>query len=142
MCIDLVWSSSDIRSRRENVYYGEQMEFPVYEPTAEELQARQKALGIDEPLFQHYDASQEVRTKGASHFQFSKDEAERKAQMDAIKHGRAEAEREIVAEDRKKSQAEQEKADRKQLLADKKRKLLEARARAEEQGAKKRKIDS
>lgn len=117
------------------------MQFPVYEPTAEELQARQKALGIDEPLFQHYDASQEVRTKGASHFQFSKDEAERKAQMDAIRHGRAEAEREIVAEDRKKTLADKEKQDRKQLLADKKRKLLEARAKMEEQPAKVRKLE-
>lgn len=113
---------------RNNVYYGDQVEFPVYEPTFEELQARQKALGVDEPLFQHYDASAEVRAKGASHFAFSKDEAVRKEQMEAIKQGRVEAEREVAVEERKKTKAEVEKEERKLLLAEKKRKLLDARA--------------
>lgn len=115
----------------------------MYEPTIEELQARQKALGVDEPLFQHYDATQEVRTKGASHFQFSKDEETRKAQMEAIKQGRAEAEREIQVEEKQRSAAEQEKEDRKKLLAEKKRKLLEARAAKSntERPAKMQKVD-
>ena len=117
------------------------MEFPVYEPTPEELQARHRELGTEEPILQHYDSTREVRTKGASHFTFSKDEATRQAQMESIKQGRAVAEREMAEERKERSAADQEKEDRKALLAEKKRKLLELRAAKSDRPAKIQKLD-
>lgn len=54
------------------------------------------------PLNIHYDASREVRAKGAGFYQFSADEETRKAQMEELKASREETERvrkEMGAED-------------------------------------------
>jgi len=54
------------------------------------------------PLGVHYDASKEVRAKGAGFYQFSGDEETRKAQMEELKASREETERvrqELGAED-------------------------------------------
>jgi hypothetical protein len=65
--------------------------FPVYEPSAERI-AEITAAHAEEnnPLGVHYDASQEVRAKGAGFYQFSGDEETRKAQMEELKSAREE----------------------------------------------------
>ncbi|KAI0064787.1 hypothetical protein BV25DRAFT_1869048 [Artomyces pyxidatus] len=68
--------------------------FPVYEPTAERVAAIREAHAEENnPLNAHYDASQEVRAKGAGFFQFSGDEETRKKQMDELRSAREETEK-------------------------------------------------
>lgn len=114
--------------------YGAQEEFPVYEPTPEELRERQESLR-EEPLWKHYDPSSEVRDAGGARYKFSSDENERRAQQEAIKNARFQSEAEVAAEN-KREQVEQGKLDkRRQEIAERKRKLLEAR---EKQASQKR----
>ena len=65
--------------------------FPVYEPSAERI-AEIAAAHSEEnnPLNIHYDASREVRAKGAGFYQFSGDEDARRAQMEELKAAREE----------------------------------------------------
>ena len=68
--------------------------FPVYEPSAERI-ALIAAEHAEEnnPLNIHYDASREVRAKGAGFYQFSGDEETRRAQMEELKMARDETEK-------------------------------------------------
>lgn len=65
--------------------------FPIYEPSAERV-AEIAAAHAEEnnPLNVHYDASREVRAKGAGFYQFSADEETRRAQMEELKSARGE----------------------------------------------------
>ncbi|KWU44788.1 hypothetical protein RHOSPDRAFT_29044 [Rhodotorula sp. JG-1b] len=78
-----------------NVYYGDQNFFPVYEPDPEVIARRAATLAAAAaaPLVDHYDATRENRTKGAGFYQFSGNEEERQAQMDALAKEREETER-------------------------------------------------
>lgn len=72
--------------------------FPVYEPSAERIKAVQDELAEeDNPLSSHYDASKEVRAKGAAFYQFSGDEETRQKQMEELR---------AVREDTKKTREE------------------------------------
>ncbi|KAG6374479.1 hypothetical protein JVT61DRAFT_4522 [Boletus reticuloceps] len=65
--------------------------FPVYEPSAERIKAVQDELAEpDNPLSSHYDASKEVRAKGAAFYQFSGDEETRKKQLEELRTAREE----------------------------------------------------
>ncbi|TFK27214.1 hypothetical protein FA15DRAFT_686060 [Coprinopsis marcescibilis] len=67
--------------------------FPVYEPTAERMEDIEKKFAESHnPLAAHYDASKEVRAKGAGFYQFSGDEETRKAQMEELRKTRVETE--------------------------------------------------
>lgn len=67
--------------------------FPVYEPSAERVEAiRAEYAEESNPLDIHYDASQEVRAKGAGFYQFSGDEETRKRQMEELRRARDETE--------------------------------------------------
>ncbi|EJD06409.1 uncharacterized protein FOMMEDRAFT_151670 [Fomitiporia mediterranea MF3/22] len=67
--------------------------FPVFEPTADRVASIQKAAEEAEtPLEAHYDASREVRAKGAAFYAFSKDEEARAREMEALKKAREETE--------------------------------------------------
>ena len=68
--------------------------FPVYEPSEDRVVAIQAAAAEENnPLNQHYDASHEVRAKGAGFYQFSADEETRKKQMDELRLARQETEK-------------------------------------------------
>ncbi|KAJ7475800.1 hypothetical protein FB451DRAFT_1397202 [Mycena latifolia] len=68
--------------------------FPVYQPSADRVEQIEKEHAeANNPLGVHYDASNEVRAKGAGFYQFSKDEETRKAQMDELKAARDETEK-------------------------------------------------
>jgi hypothetical protein len=63
--------------------------FPVYEPSAERVKAVQDELAeANNPLSSHYDASGEVRAKGAGFYQFSGDDETRKKQMEDLRGAR------------------------------------------------------
>ncbi|KAH7884511.1 hypothetical protein F5I97DRAFT_1929367 [Phlebopus sp. FC_14] len=65
--------------------------FPVYEPSAERVKAVEEELTeANNPLSAHYDASKEVRAKGAGFYQFSADEETRIQQMEELRMAREE----------------------------------------------------
>ncbi|KIK95423.1 hypothetical protein PAXRUDRAFT_140684 [Paxillus rubicundulus Ve08.2h10] len=65
--------------------------YPVYEPSAERIQAVEEEFAeAENPLSAHYDASKEVRAKGAAFYQFSADEETRKQQMEELRVAREE----------------------------------------------------
>ena len=68
--------------------------FPTYQPSEERIAAIQASLAEENnPLNIHYDASREVRAKGAGFYQFSLDEETRKKQMEELKKAREETEK-------------------------------------------------
>jgi hypothetical protein len=65
--------------------------FPVYEPDATRVAEIEKEFAEESnPLNIHYDASKEVRAKGAGFYQFSADEEIRRQQMGELKGAREE----------------------------------------------------
>jgi Domain of unknown function (DUF4078) len=84
--------------------------FPVYEPSSDRVAAIQAAAAEENnPLNIHYDASGEVRAKGAGFYQFSADEETRKKQMEELRQVRNETEmtrQELGAVDLKAGEAE------------------------------------
>jgi hypothetical protein len=67
--------------------------FPVYDPSSDRVAAIQAAAAEENnPLNIHYDASREVRAKGAGFYQFSADEETRKKQMEELQQARNETE--------------------------------------------------
>lgn len=69
--------------------------FPVFEPTAERKEAIKAAASEEaNPLATHYDASREVRTKGAAFYRFSADEEKRQREMAELRAAREETEKE------------------------------------------------
>ena len=121
--------------------------FPTYQPSEERIAEVAKQYAEENnPLNLHYDASREVRAKGAGFYQFSGDEETRKAQMAELKASREETTKtrqELGAEDIMPGQEEgmtadgvesramekrkREVEDRRQMVESKRRKLREAR---------------
>ncbi|KAK7690788.1 hypothetical protein QCA50_005888 [Cerrena zonata] len=68
--------------------------FPTYQPSDERI-AEINASLVEEnnPLNIHYDASQEVRAKGAGFYQFSADEVTRRKEMEDLKKAREDTEK-------------------------------------------------
>ena len=65
--------------------------FPVYEPDSARVAEIEKEFAEENnPLNIHYDASKEVRAKGAGFYQFSADEETRLRQMEELKNARDE----------------------------------------------------
>lgn len=65
--------------------------FPVYEPSADRVaQIEAEFAEENNPLNIHYDASHEVRAKGAGFYQFSGDEETRRRQMEELREARKE----------------------------------------------------
>ncbi|KAH8109576.1 hypothetical protein DFH11DRAFT_1515373 [Phellopilus nigrolimitatus] len=68
--------------------------FPVYEPSAERIAAIDEAASeAANPLATHYDATREVRAKGAGFYAFSADEEARAREMEELRLAREETER-------------------------------------------------
>ncbi|KIM39765.1 hypothetical protein M413DRAFT_74026 [Hebeloma cylindrosporum] len=68
--------------------------FPIYQPSEERIAEIAKAHAEENnPLGVHYDASHEIRAKGAGFYQFSTDEETRAAQMAELKASREETTR-------------------------------------------------
>jgi len=111
--------------------------FPVYEPSAERI-AKIEEAAIETDPAAHYDASKEIRAKGAGFYSFSADEETRARQMQELKNVRMETERvreEIGAEDGASSSAGGKPVNR---AMEKRKRELEERRKAVE--AKRRKV--
>ena len=84
--------------------------FPVFEPSSERIAALEKAAQeADKPLEEHYDASRDVRAKGAAFYAFSADEEARRREMEELRKAREETEakrREMGAVDVKPGEVE------------------------------------
>ena len=66
---------------------------PIYTPSEERIAEISKEYADTNPLNVYYDASKEVRAKGAGFYQFSADEETRKKQMEELKNVREETEK-------------------------------------------------
>ncbi|TFY50654.1 hypothetical protein EVJ58_g10951 [Rhodofomes roseus] len=76
------------------VIYNPVNHFPVYEPSEDRVAAIESAFAEENnPLNVHYDASGEVRAKGAGFYQFSADEETRRRQMEELRAAREETDR-------------------------------------------------
>ncbi|KAF9521681.1 hypothetical protein CPB83DRAFT_801267 [Crepidotus variabilis] len=77
--------------------------YVIYQPSEERIaEVDKKFAEENNPLNIHYDASREVRAKGAGFYQFSGDEEQRRAQMEELKTAREETSKnrdELGAED-------------------------------------------
>ncbi|KAF9649826.1 hypothetical protein BDM02DRAFT_3113047 [Thelephora ganbajun] len=74
-----------------DVIYNPINHFPIYEPDATRVAEIEKEFAEENnPLNIHYDASKEVRSKGAGFYQFSADEETRRQQMEGLKSAREE----------------------------------------------------
>lgn len=105
----------------------------MYQPDPEVLAARRAAMEESAPLVQHYDATKEIRTRGAGFMSFSKDEDTRQKQMDALQRERDETMRR--REQNKDTggvlgEREREREERKRKLEQKRRELEDKRKRA------------
>lgn len=78
----------------DQVIYNPVNHFPTYTPSEERIAEIAKEYAEENnPLNVHYDATREVRAKGAGFYQFSGDEETRKKQMEELKDVREETER-------------------------------------------------
>ncbi|KAH9928618.1 uncharacterized protein B0H18DRAFT_874756 [Fomitopsis serialis] len=76
------------------VIYNPVNHFPVYEPSEDRVAAIEAEYAEENnPLGVHYDASHEVRAKGAGFYQFSADEETRRQQMEELRASREETAR-------------------------------------------------
>ncbi|KAL4247217.1 Coiled-coil domain-containing protein 174-like protein [Abortiporus biennis] len=68
--------------------------FPIYQPSEERIAEIQAEYAEENnPLNMHYDASHEVRAKGAGFYQFSGDAETRRKQMEELRKAREETEK-------------------------------------------------
>lgn len=97
------------------------------QPIADQMQdlAKKRDRELTPPEDAHYDAEREVRNKGTGFFQFSKDEEERKAQMEELEKERQETERmrSEKSRDDKKTQRKRDIEERRKLIREKRRQV-------------------
>ncbi|KAK8214262.1 hypothetical protein IWZ01DRAFT_233802 [Phyllosticta capitalensis] len=71
------------------------------------------------PPQEHFDANKEIRTKGVAFFQFSKDEEERKKQMEALEKERKETEQKRTEKEKKLEERKRQVEERRKALREK-----------------------
>ncbi|KAJ3505603.1 hypothetical protein NLJ89_g7328 [Agrocybe chaxingu] len=91
---NLVLDQEDEQEDDEDLIRNPVNHFPTYQPSEDRIAEIEKAYAEENnPLNVHYDASREVRAKGAAFYQFSGDEETRRQQMEEMKASREETER-------------------------------------------------
>lgn len=114
-------------NRPENLIYGEAVQVDAFNPDANiashmaSLAARRDRSATP-PDQRHYDAEAEVRNRGTGFYAFSRDETERKKQMEELKHAREETQRQ---RDRLSARAAEHQA----TLDDRRRQVQELRSK-------------
>lgn len=127
------------------VIYNPINHFPIYTPSEERIAEISKEYAEDtNPLNVHYDASKEVRAKGAGFYQFSADEETRKKQMEELKSVREETEKtrkDLGAVDTLPGELEgMREGPTKSRAVEKRKREIEERRRLLEEKKKKRKV--
>ena len=137
----------DSSSRRDIIIRNPVNHFPIYQPSEQRIaEVEQKFSEANNPLNVHYDASTEVRAKGAGFYQFSGDEETRRRQMEELKSAREETEKtrhELRAEDIRPGQDEGMTAGSniKSRAMEKRKREIEERRKLVEAKRKKPKLD-
>lgn len=112
-----------------NLIYGDVIQTGAFNPDAEtsrkmEELASKRDKEETPPPETHYEADKEVRSKGVGFFSFSKDEGERKREMEALEEERKETER-------KRREREEKKRVKMMEVEERRKVLVEKRARKE-----------
>ncbi|KAK7529741.1 hypothetical protein IWX49DRAFT_637463 [Phyllosticta citricarpa] len=98
----------------ENLIYGDTIQTAAFN-LDEGLAQRE----FSPPPQEHFDANKEIRTKGVAFFQFSKDEEERKKQMEALDKEREETERKRTEREKKMEERKRQVEERRKALREK-----------------------
>lgn len=128
------------------IIYNPVNHYPTYKPSEERIAEIAKEYAEESnPLNVHYDATGEVRAKGAGFYQFSGDEETRRRQMEELKTAREETEKsrkESGAVDVSPGEVEgMQEASTKSRAMEKRKREIEERRRLLEEKRKKRKVD-
>lgn len=105
--------------------------FPTYKPSEERI-AEIREKFAEDPITKHYDATQDVRAKGAGFYRFSGDEEERQRQMEELRSARddtAQARAETGAVDRPEESTKSRAAEKRKRDIEERRRLVEAKRR-------------
>jgi hypothetical protein len=100
--------------------------FNPEEPIAQKMEelAAKRDRSATPPEAKHYEADKEVRSKGVGFYSFSKDEAVRKQEMEALEKERAETERIRVEREERKAKRRQEVEARRKEIGEKRAKKM------------------
>lgn len=115
----------------ERLIYGDAVQadaFVAADEAAMEAMARKRDRSLTPPEMKHYDANGEIRTKGVGFFQFSKDEAVRKEEMEALERERATTEAERVKREEERALRKEEVKERRRVIEERRRAVGEKRA--------------
>jgi hypothetical protein len=98
--------------------------FNPEEPIVQQMEelAAKRDRSATPPEAKHYEADKEVRSKGVGFYAFSKDEAVRKQEMEALERDRAETERMRVEREERKAKRRQEVEARRKEIGEKRAK--------------------
>ncbi|KAG4414521.1 hypothetical protein IFR04_012322 [Cadophora malorum] len=109
------------------VIYGDTVQVMAFNPdeeSAEKMEeiARKRDRSLTPPEAQHYEADKEIRSKGVGFYSFSKDEATRMKEMEALEKEREQTEKLRKEREEKKEKRKQEIEERRKLLGEKRAK--------------------
>ncbi|KAL3420771.1 hypothetical protein PVAG01_07216 [Phlyctema vagabunda] len=107
--------------------YGDTVQTAAFnpdEPVAAQMEelARKRDRSATPPEAKHYEADKEIRTKGVGFYSFSKDEATRGREMEALERERLETERVRKEKEERKDKRRQEIEERRRAIAEKRAK--------------------
>lgn len=114
-------------SMPSKLIYGDTVQtlaFNPDEPVVEKMEelAGKRDRSMTPPPQQHYEADKEFRIKGVGFYSFSKDEATRKQEMEALEAERLETERKRKEREEKKEQRKREIEERRKAIGEKRAK--------------------
>ncbi|KAL2063006.1 hypothetical protein VTL71DRAFT_6078 [Oculimacula yallundae] len=109
------------------VIYGDTVQVMAFNPDEEsekkmEEIARKRDRSLTPPDAQHYEADKEIRSKGVGFYSFSKDEATRMKEMEALEKEREQTEKLRKERDEKKEKRKREIEERRKIIGDKRAK--------------------
>ena len=110
-----------------NLIYGDTVQVSAFNPEEpvlaqmEEI-AKKRDRSMTPPEAKHYEADKEIRSKGVGFYSFSKDEATREKEMEAL-------ERERLATERMRTEREEKKNKRKKEIEERRKAIGEKRAK-------------
>ncbi|KAL8918917.1 MAG: hypothetical protein Q9172_005212 [Xanthocarpia lactea] len=119
-----------------NIIHGDTIQTAAFNPdetisSQMEQLARKRDRSLTPPEETHYDASKEIRSKGVGFYQFSKEEGERRREMEDLEAQRGETERIKLEQEERKERRKREIEERKRTIAKKREERLADRFLAE-----------
>ncbi|KAI4194474.1 MAG: hypothetical protein LQ350_007753 [Teloschistes chrysophthalmus] len=115
-----------------NIIHGDTIQSAAFNPDItisqqmEEL-ARKRDSSLTPPPDEHYDASKEIRSKGVGFYAFSRDEGERKREMEELERVRGETERVVREREERAERRKREVEERRKVVGKKREERLAER---------------